>query len=44
MSAKRYPEDLIDENGLLKQLTKAHIGSSLQAEMANTLSMISTKP
>jgi putative transposase len=33
LSNYRKPEDLIGENGLLKQLTKALIERALQAEM-----------
>lgn len=33
----RKPEDLIGENGLLKQLTKALVERALQAEMAERL-------
>ena len=31
----KKPEDLIGENGLLKQLTKALVERALQAEMAD---------
>ena len=30
----KKPEDLIDENGILKQLTKAIVEKALQAELA----------
>jgi len=33
----RKPEDLIGENGLLKQLTKLVVERALEAEMANHL-------
>lgn len=37
LSNYKKPEDLIGENGLLKQLTKALVERALQAEMADTL-------
>ncbi len=37
LSGYKKPEDLIGENGLLKQLTKALIGRALQAEMTEHL-------
>jgi len=36
LSGYKKPEDLIGENGLLKQLTKALIERALQAEMTDT--------
>ena len=37
LSSYKKPEDLIGENGLLKQLTKALVERALQAEMAKHL-------
>jgi putative transposase len=37
LSNYKKPEDLIGENGLLKQLTKALVERALQAEMAEHL-------
>jgi putative transposase len=37
LSNYKKPEDLIGENGLLKQLTKALVERALQAEMADHL-------
>ena len=34
LSGYKKPKDLIGENGLLKQFTKAPIGRTLEAEMA----------
>lgn len=37
LSNYKKPEDLVSENGLLKQLTKALVKRALQAEMADHL-------
>ena len=37
LAGYQKPEDLIDPNDLLKQLTKAHVGSAFQAEIAKHL-------
>ena len=41
LSNYKKPEDLIGENGLLKQLTKALVERALQAEMAEHLMSLS---
>ncbi|QEL65268.1 hypothetical protein OTERR_17920 [Oryzomicrobium terrae] len=40
----RKPEDLIGENGLLKQLTKLLVEKALEAEMADHLGHGKNKP
>ena len=40
----RKPEDLIGENGLLKQLTKLLVEKALEAEMADQLGHGKNKP
>lgn len=44
LSEYQKPEDLIGENGLLKQLTKALVERALEAEMVNHLGHSKNKP